>query len=267
MLARSSPDPLAMALPPNELIAHITSWMRRYCEEQQMKGFVVGVSGGVDSAVPIHQHADELERATAHMAWLKKRYANVRTKEMQLDPLFDAMEREFRTHAGKGENDLAMVNTKSRLRLSAMYYCATVNGYLVVGTGNKVEQYGVGFFAKYGDGGMDLAPLGALLKTEVLALAYAMEIDQRIIDAPPTDGLWPDGRTDEEQIGASYPELEWAMDLREREVDTEAMKLTRRQRKVLRIYDQRHGDNQHKTFAPPVCPIPQGVDWPANKER
>ncbi len=267
-----------------DLAEHCSGWMAKYCSEQKRKGFVIGVSGGVDSAVastlaamtgrptlcitlPIHQAADELERARAHMAWLRRKFRNVEVQEMSLDAHFIGLARIFRTAAPRGKVPLALVNTKSRLRLAALYYCATVLDRLVVGTGNKVEYSGVGFFAKYGDGGMDLSPLQNVSKSEVWALGRKLGIDRRILEAPPTDGLWPDGRTDEEQIGASYPELEWAMDLRENQMDPGRQRLSARQRKVLRIYDKRHMDTRHKVEQSPACPVPQGTAWPRGRAR
>lgn len=268
-------DPLAIA-------DHITAWMRRYCVSQERKGFVVGISGGVDSAVastlaahtglpvlalslPIHQAPAEVQRAHAHLAWLRHHHPNVQAHELVLDAHFDQLATHFEAF-GTGDPALALVNTRSRLRLSTLYYYATLEERLVIGTGNKVEQRGVGFFAKYGDGGMDLSPLAELLKTEVYALADALGIERAILDAPPTDGLWPDGRTDLDQIGATYPELEWAMDLREHDVDTSGMDLSARQKEVLRIYDQRHADSRHKIGEAPKCPIPRGIRWTSSQD-
>ncbi len=269
-------DPLSIA-------DHITAWMQGYCVSQERKGFVVGISGGVDSAVastlaartglpvlalslPIHQAASELQRAHGHLAWLRQRHPHVQVHELVLDAHFDQLATHFNSIGRPGDPALALVNTKSRLRLGTLYYFATLEERLVIGTGNKVEQRGVGFFAKYGDGGMDLSPLADLLKTDVYALAHALGIDQAILDAPPTDGLWPDGRTDLDQIGATYPELEWAMDLREHGVDTRSMDLSPWQREVLRIYDQRHSDNRHKIGEPPKCPVPRGTSWPPDQD-
>lgn len=161
--------------------------------------------------------------------------------------------------------EMAEINTKSRIRLAALYYYAAARKYLVIGTGNRVEQRGIGFFAKFGDGGMDLAPLADLHKTEVYQLARALGIQQSIIDAAPTDGLWPDGRTDMDQLGATYTELEWAMDLREGGVITDALTLTERQKEVLRIYDGRHEENEHKRRPPLEAPIPLSMRRTASK--
>ncbi|MGV3636471.1 MAG: NAD(+) synthase [Flavobacteriales bacterium] len=268
---------------PLDTADHITAWMRGYCTQEKRIGFVLGVSGGVDSAVastlaartglpvlalslPIHQAASELQRARAHLAWLRQQYPNVQAHELTLDRHFDELAVHFGTLGRPGDASLALVNTKSRLRLSTLYFFATLEERLVVGTGNKVEQRGVGFFAKYGDGGMDLAPLAELTKSEVYALAHALGVARTILDAPPTDGLWPDGRTDFDQIGATYPELEWAMDLREHQVDTTSMDLNERQLEVLRIYDQRHADSRHKLGEAPTCHVPRGTNWPQDSD-
>ena len=265
------------------MIQHLCRWMRNYAKEEGKDGFVVGISGGVDSAVasaiaartglpviclelPLHQSIKESERAHDHCLALAKRYPLVEHYLMDLTELHDAyiakMDPERMEHHGakKEKLELADVNTKIRLRLVAQYYCATARNLLVVGTGNRVEKRGVGFFAKYGDGGMDLAPLGKLYKSEVYALAMALKIDQRIIDAAPTDGLWADGRTTLDQMGATYLELEWAMDLREGGADTDVMKLDQRQRAVLEIYDQRHKDIRHiQRSNTPEGPIPRSL--------
>ncbi len=261
------------------VIDHLQQWMRNYAQGQDKKGFVVGVSGGVDSAVasavaartgltvicmelPIHQAKDEEERATEHVRKLVRAYDNVERIYLDLTQHFDAFEKVM-GEAGDDQHakDLAYVNTKSRLRLAALYYQATARNLLVVGTGNRVEQRGVGFFAKYGDGGMDLAPFTKLLKSEMYELARELKVGNRITDAPPTDGLWPDGRTDLDQMGATYPELEWAMDLREGGADMDNMELDERQREVLEIYDKRHGDTRHKQLDPPEGPVPRSIRW------
>ncbi len=261
------------------VIDHLQQWMRNYAQEQDKKGFVVGVSGGVDSAVasalaartgltlicmelPIHQARDEEERATEHVKKLVAQHSNVERIYIDLTAHFDAFEKMMGdTCDDQHAKGLAYVNTKSRLRLAALYYHATARNLLVVGTGNRVQQRGVGFFAKYGDGGMDLAPLTKLLKSEMYELARELKVGDRIINAPPTDGLWPDGRTDLDQMGATYPELEWAMDLREGGADTDAMELDERQREVLEIYDKRHSDTRHKQLDPPEGPVPRSIRW------
>lgn len=256
------------------IIEHLRRWMRNYASGQGKDGFVVGISGGVDSAVcsalaagcgmpllcldlPIHQHPEEAERARDHCIALCRKHPSTVHFSLDMSGLHDAFIASMVATPGKQHDlDLAEVNTKSRARLAALYFHATARNLLVLGTGNRVEQRGVGFFAKYGDGGMDLAPLTKLRKSEIYRLAEELQIDQRIIQAAPTDGLWPDRRTYLEQIGATYLELEWAMDLREGGADTAAMPLDTRQREVLRIYDQRHADNRHKQERPPEGPVP-----------
>jgi NAD+ synthase len=149
------------------------------------------------------------------------------------------------------ENQLAMANTRSRLRMTALYAIAQSENCLVAGTGNKIEDFGIGFFTKYGDGGVDLSPIADLLKSEVFSLAKELQIVQSIQNASPTDGLWGDQRTDEDQIGASYPELEWAM-----EFNGDEKTLNKRQQSVLEIYRRLNRINQHKMISIPVCEIP-----------
>ncbi len=149
---------------------------------------------------------------------------------------------------------MALANTRARLRMTTLYYFAALDRCLVAGTGNKVEDFGVGFYTKYGDGGVDLSPIADLVKTEVYALGAALGVSDEIMKAPPTDGLWGDNRTDEDQIGASYPELEWAMaHVASGASDTG---LDDRQREVLEIYRRFHRANRHKIEPIPVCHIP-----------
>ncbi|MCB0768537.1 MAG: NAD(+) synthase, partial [Flavobacteriales bacterium] len=177
----------------------------------------------------------------------------------ELTPVFDQLVDTLPRHDQPEVMDLALANARARLRMTTLYYFAGLHGYLVAGTGNKVEDFGVGFFTKYGDGGVDLSPIADLTKTEVYAVAQELGIVESIMVAKPTDGLWGDDRSDENQIGASYPELEWAMDLRERGLDPEAMALTERQRTVLAIFDRRKAANRHKMEPIPVCGIPAGL--------
>jgi NAD+ synthase len=144
-----------------------------------------------------------------------------------------------------------MANSRSRLRMMTLYAVGQANGLLVAGTGNKVEDFGVGFYTKYGDGGVDLSPIADLMKSEVYALAREVGVIEEILNAPPTDGLWEDGRNDEDQIGATYDELEWAMEFK-----GEHEKLNERQKEVLKIYQSYHNQNKHKMIPIPVCEIP-----------
>lgn len=256
-----------------KVIAHIVGWLQRYCEENGQKGFVVGVSGGIDSAVtsalcartelpticaemPIHQAKSHVDRALEHVAQLQGQYANVKLERVDLTPAFEAIRMALPKEAPQATVDFALANTRARLRMTTLYYIAGLNGHLVAGTGNKVEDFGVGFFTKYGDGGVDLSPIADLTKSEVYEVARSLGIVQSIMRAAPTDGLFGDSRTDEDQIGASYPELEWAMDLRDRGVDTEALGLSERQRTVLSIFDRRRAANRHKMVPIPICAIP-----------
>lgn len=248
---------------------HISNWLRAYCEQAGMKGFVVGISGGVDSALtstlcamtgkqtlllnmPIRQFRQEYDLANRHIENLCSRFPNVRSLEIDLTSTFT--EFESRMPFSPEQEHLTMANTRSRLRMTALYALGQANGLLVAGTGNKVEDFGIGFFTKYGDGGVDLSPIADLNKTEVQQLAAEVGVIQKIVDAAPTDGLWADGRTDEDQIGATYPELEWAMTFNGDENNVSA-----RQSEVLAIYRRFHKMNRHKMEPIPVCLIPDDL--------
>jgi NAD+ synthase len=250
------------------VVDHIVRWLGRYLERSGLHGFVVGVSGGVDSALtstlcaltgfpvkalnmPILQAPDQVSRSTDHIQWLTSRYSNVDGVTVDLTAAFNSIQA---TLPAEIQDDLSMANTRSRLRMLALYGFSTHHRMLVVGTGNKVEDFGVGFYTKYGDGGVDLSPIADLLKSEVYALAVSLGISQSIIQAPPTDGLWNDNRSDEHQIGASYDELEWAMGFEADPGDEGA--LDARQRRVLAIYRKFNRINQHKMRPIPVCVIP-----------
>lgn len=256
------------------VIKYIVSWLKDYAEKAGMNGFVVGVSGGVDSAVvsalaartgmkvlllemPIRQKADQIDRAQAHIADLVGKFANVEGMSVDLTPTFEAFEQTVDVDATAfPTRDLAFANARSRLRMTTLYYYGQIHHLLVAGTGNKVEDFGVGFFTKYGDGGVDLSPIGDLLKTEVYALARSLDIIESIQQAVPTDGLWDAERTDEEQMGASYPELEWAMSV----YSTQPIEsFSGRQREVLEIYGRLNRAMQHKIRPIPVCTIPDDL--------
>ena len=210
----------------SELETRIVSWLKDYAEQFNIKAFVIGVSGGIDSAVsstlaaktglpvyalgmPIYQKEEQETLSDAHLEWLESNFSNVVVQKFDLSRVFATFEftmREF------GANTHSLANSRSRLRMVTLYQVATTVGGLVVGTGNKVEDYGVGFYTKYGDGGVDIAPIADLYKTEVWELGKHFGVDERIINAAPTDGLWDDGRTDEDQLGASYVQLEEAME-------------------------------------------------------
>jgi NAD+ synthase len=255
------------------VIDHITSWLKDYCLAARQDGFVVGVSGGIDSAVtsalcartgfpvrcvemPIHQAASQVQRAQEHIAALQGVHQNVRMETVQLTPVFDQLVATLPKHDDPAATDLALANARARLRMTTLYYFAGLHRSLVAGTGNKVEDFGVGFFTKYGDGGVDLSPIADLTKSEVYEVGRELGIIESIMHAKPTDGLWGDDRSDEDQIGASYPELEWAMDLRDRGVDPHTVPLTSRQQVVLSIFDRRKAANRHKMEPIPVCTIP-----------
>ena len=248
---------------------HIVNWLENYAKKSNTEGFVIGVSGGIDSAVtsllaaktnlpllcvemPIHQNKTQIDRSSKHIDWLKNKYKNVNSIETDLTPVFDA----FILRMPKGKNaerqELSLINTRARFRMTTLYYFAQLNNYLVVGTGNKVEDFGIGFFTKYGDGGVDISPIADLSKTEVFAIGKQQNIIEEILSASPTDGLWNDDRTDEEQIGATYPELEWAMEQENPEKD-----LSKRETEVLAIYTTLRKINLHKMKEIPVCYIPE----------
>ena len=210
----------------SDLKTSIVTWINGYADKNKIKSLVVGVSGGIDSAVvstlcaetglptytlgmPIHQNEDQENLSDAHLDWLTCKYTNVTRLKFDLTNTFDAF---VSSIDGYNENNLALANTRSRIRMITLYQVAGSVGGIVVGTGNKVEDYGIGFYTKYGDGGVDIAPIADLYKTEVWELGKHLGVDQRIIDASPTDGLWDDSRTDEAQIGASYENLEYAME-------------------------------------------------------
>ena len=250
----------------NPIISHIVAWLKDYQEKANVDGFIVGVSGGVDSALtstlcamtgakvillnmPIRQTTDEYQRAHEHMKDLKRRFPNVQAFEIPLTDIFSSFESVMPFEIS--EQALAMANSRSRLRMTTLYAIGQANRCLVAGTGNRVEDFGVGFFTKYGDGGVDVSPIADLTKTEVFQLAESLQIVDSIITAAPTDGLWEDGRSDEDQIGATYPELEWAMDFK-----GDSTTLSVREREVLRIYQGFHSANKHKMVPIPVCLIP-----------
>jgi NAD+ synthase len=248
---------------------HIVKWLSDYINQSGTKGFVIGISGGIDSAVtstlgaltnlpvlcvemPIHQDQTQVSRAQNHISFLKENYANVSSIETDLTPVFDRFTSALPAQI---ENDLALANARARLRMTTLYYHAQINNYLVLGTGNKIEDFGIGFFTKYGDGGVDLSPIADLTKTEVFELGKHLNVNTDILIAPPTDGLWGDERTDEDQIGASYPELEWAMNIVEKGI-FDVTKFSTREQEVFQIYTRLNTVNQHKMRAIPICVIP-----------
>lgn len=262
------------------VVEHIVSWLNDYAEKAKVNGFVVGVSGGIDSALtstlcamtgketlllelPIYQAASQVSRAQEHMQWLASKYPNVKTESVELTPVFDQFMNAVPSIQNEAMLHLSLANTRSRLRMMTLYYFAGIHKLLVAGTGNKVEDFGVGFYTKYGDGGVDLSPIADLMKTEVYALCEFLGVAQSIQEAKPTDGLWGDDRSDEDQIGASYPELEWAMNFIGKNgggsPDLSDASLNERQKEVLSIYWRMNRANQHKMNPIPVCTIPESL--------
>ena len=253
-----------------KVINHIVNWLKDYAQKANAKGFVIGISGGIDSALtsalcaktgsqllciemPIHQENNQVSRALNHIAWLQENFDKVNKEQVNLTPVFDSLVAAFPTIENEDDRFMTLANTRARLRMTSLYYFAALRGYLVAGTGNKVEDFGVGFYTKHGDGGVDLSPIADLLKTEVFELARHLNINKEILEAAPTDGLWGDDRTDEDQIGASYPELEWAM-----KMDSEKKSATDfkgRQQEVFKIYKRLNTANQHKMIPIPICEI------------
>lgn len=250
------------------VIDHIVHWLHNYSEQSKTSGFVIGISGGIDSALtstlcaktgrpviclnmPIHQHKIEYDRGHEHIGWLKKNFNNVTSYEVELTETFKSISTALPTDI---QDWLTMANTRARLRMTTLYAFACNKKMLVVGTGNKVEDFGIGFFTKYGDGGVDLSPIADLMKSDVFSLSKELGIVESIITAKPTDGLFADSRSDEDQIGASYDELEWAMTFLDKPENF--TKLTERQQIVLDIYTRMNKANQHKMNPIPVCVIP-----------
>lgn len=251
-----------------EIIDHIVHWLKHYSDTSHTEGFVIGISGGIDSALtstlcaltgkkviclnmPIRQLKNEYDRGNEHIAWLKNKFPNVSSAEVDLTSIFEQMEK---TYDATIQDFLTMANTRARLRMTTLYAYAGHHKLLVAGTGNKVEDFGIGFYTKYGDGGVDLSPIADLMKSQVYSLAAELGITSSILKARPTDGLFADGRTDEDQIGTSYDNLEWAMLYLE---NKESYALTDEQTKALTIYRSRHNANKHKMEAIPVCSIPK----------
>ncbi len=271
-----------------ELESRIVSWIKDYVEENKIKALVVGVSGGIDSAVvstlcartglptfvltmPLLSKMENTILSTAHATYLRENYDNVEVQNVELSSTFEQLlsSIDWWTDAHGGEkgtyttNDHANANTKSRLRMVTLYQVAGTVGGIVVGTGNKVEDYGIGFYTKYGDGGVDLAPIADLYKTEVWELGRHLGVDQRIIDADPTDGLWEDSRTDEAQVGASYEDLEWVMEsgITEHAKDPAectqwiGQPITEQQKSAVKQYMKFNRQNKHKMISIPTFKI------------
>ncbi|WP_027418023.1 NAD(+) synthase [Crocinitomix catalasitica] len=257
----------------NKIIEHIVTWLKSYAENAHSKGFIIGISGGIDSAVTsylcaktgldvicvemgIHQNPNEVNRGLDHISALEDKFPNVSHHRINLTDTFESLKTVLPSNAQN--HGLSMANTRARIRMTTLYAVGQANGLLVAGTGNKVEDFGVGFYTKYGDGGVDLSPIADLTKTDVFAIAKELNVIDSIQNAAPTDGLWEDERTDEGQIGATYPELEWAMAFNENEFALEE-NLSKRQREVLAIYRKFNRANKHKMIPIPVCVIPENL--------
>ena len=263
-------------------IKHIVKWIRQYATKNKISTLVVGISGGIDSSVvsalcaetglktvvvqmPIRQNKKLDNRSSMQAGWLLERYKNVTHMSVDLTPVFSAFEKKVDPFCNIEDDTydtykLASANSRARLRMMTLYQIAQSHGGIVVGTGNRVEDFGVGFFTKYGDGGVDISPIGDCLKTEVWDMGRELGLAQEIIDAPPTDGLWDDGRNDEDQLGMTYPELERAMNLdflkRAGAVDSDmpgSAKLSAKDRANVKRYQEIRARNMHKMQPIPVC--------------
>ncbi|MDD3721009.1 MAG: NAD(+) synthase [Lutibacter sp.] len=255
-----------------KVIEYIVNWLKEYAEKSKVNGFVIGISGGIDSAVtstlcartgfpvlcvemPIHQDKSQISRGKKHIEQLKNSFKNVTSEEINLTATFEEFKSAIPTYGNLDAVNLSLANTRARLRMTTLYYFAGIRGYLVAGTGNKIEDFGVGFFTKYGDGGVDISPIGDLMKSEVSEIAKYLGVNDAIIMAAPTDGLWGNDKTDEDQIGASYPELEWAM--KQVELGKRNSDFIDRQKEVFDIYTKRNRANKHKMIPIPICEIPE----------
>jgi NAD+ synthase len=241
----------------SEKVQFISNWIKNYVETMPSKAesLVIGISGGIDSSVsstlsamtglktivlsmPIKQKSSQYELSLKHQEWLIKNFKNVEAHTLNLDKLFSSFENSLL----KFDNDHGMANSRARLRMTTLYQVAASNKGIVVGTGNKIEDFGVGFYTKYGDGGVDISPIADCNKTDVWEMGRELKIINEIIDAVPTDGLWDDGRTDEGQLGLKYSELEEAMN--------NPNSLNREK------YEKIRKLNLHKMEPIPVCKIP-----------
>lgn len=257
-----------------KVIDHIVEWLKNYAKSAGIKGYIIGISGGVDSAVvstlcaktglktlllelPIRQKQSEVNRAWEHINDLKNKFTNVEALTVNLTPAFEELYKTFKViEEAHPAEKLAFANTRSRLRMMTLYHYGQLNSLLVCGTGNKVEDFGIGFYTKYGDGGVDVSPIADLYKTEVYQLAKDLNLVNSIQEAIPTDGLWDVERTDEQQIGATYAELEKIQ--KEYETKT-AEDYTGRNLEVYHIFRRMNKAAQHKIQAIPVCDIPE--EW------
>ena len=240
----------------SEKIGFITNWIKDYADKGNFSSLVIGISGGIDSAVtstlsartnlqthvvtmPILDHQTLNNRGNNHVDWLKKNFRNITHHHIDLSKVFG----EFQDKLGSNNSEHGYANSQARLRMTTLYQIAASNNGIVVGTGNKVEDFGIGFYTKYGDGGVDISPIADCLKTEVWDMGKELGINQEIIEADPTDGLWTDGRTDEQQVGLSYEEIEEAM------LNEQSSNRNR--------YMEIRSKNVHKMEPIPVCILPK----------
>jgi len=242
---------------PLEKAQFISNWIKDYVEKMPSKAqsLIIGISGGIDSSVsstlsamtgiktialsmPIKQKSSQHDLSLKHQEWLVKNFDNVEAHTLNLDKLFET----FENTLSNFDSELGMANSRARIRMSTLYQVAAANKGIVVGTGNKVEDFGVGFYTKYGDGGVDISPIADCNKSEVWEIGKSINILQEIIEAAPTDGLWDDGRTDEGQLGLKYEELEEAMN--------NVNSINREK------YEKIRKMNLHKMEPIPVCKIP-----------
>ena len=252
----------------SEKVKFISNWINDYVNNMPSKAesLVIGISGGIDSSVsstlsamtglktivlsmPIKQKSHQHDLSLKHQEWLVKNFKNVEAHTINLDELFLA----FSSSLSNFDNEHGMANSRARLRMTTLYQVAAANKGIVVGTGNKVEDFGVGFYTKYGDGGVDLSPIADLMKSEVRSIGKEMGIINEIIVAKPTDGLWDDTRSDEDQIGASYSELEWAM--HELNKGKNVSNFSGREKEVFEILKKFNTANNHKMIPIPICKI------------
>ena len=256
-------------------IAHIVKWLKAYAKSAKISTFVVGISGGIDSSVvsalcartgirtivvqmPIRQNKKLNTRSSMQATWLIDNFKdNVTYMSMDLTTVFSSFEKNLIPYCRENNDeqrvDLAFANSRARLRMMTLYQIAQAHGGIVVGTGNRVEDFGVGFFTKYGDGGVDISPIGDCLKTQVWDMGRELGLPQEIIDAAPTDGLWADNRTDEDQLGMTYPELETAMQQAESNSGVD----NKKQKQNLKAYREIRARNMHKMQPIPVCKFPK----------
>ena len=248
---------------PQKRIEKITQWITKYCEKNNINTLVVGISGGIDSSVvsalcartgintiavsmPIRQSKSTHALSLAHGQWLLDNFTTVSHEVVDLTSPFKHFEKAMDAFS----SELAFANSRARLRMTCLYQIAQRHSGIVVGTGNRVEDFGVGFFTKYGDGGVDISPIGDCMKTDVWAMGECLNIDPAIIAAPPTDGLWADGRTDEDQLGMSYPELENMM-----QMSAAGFKPAPKDRIKMKRYLELRAQNMHKMQPVPVCQV------------